>query len=471
MLEYLRNASNKPVAKLLMGLLIFSFIGWGVAEWVFGASAGDTTLVNVGNAEIDIQQFNAEKSREMAQMSREEQRAIYADSVATEKFTNQVILKMASQQMANNRAADLGFVVSDHRIADEVRAFPEFQENGHFSSRLFDGVLMNSGYSEAQFANVLRGQILRSMVLGPVSIPTNVPKFVTMAMYNARYAERKIDYATVDYKNFKVGTPTDEDLRNFYAQNPHTVPESRSVSYVFVAGNMSVPDEYEKALSVAQSVEDDIIGGNALGEVAKKHNAKYVALKDVVADAQTKDDVMDAAMVSRAFSMDEGVESELMETKKGFVIMRVDKIIPAHNAEFEDVKKDLVALWKTDEQKKQAYARANEILIDLNQNGKMADKKSVTVSRTNGAPAAVLVGAFAGTVGANSIVPGDNAFYVLHIDSEILPKVDDKKMAQLNKEIAQTTSREMMDDYNAFLTREYPIKINEKVYNRYFKKQ
>lgn len=61
MLEYLRNAADKPVAKILIGILAFSFIGWGVAEWIFGGSVGDTTLVRVGNTEITMQQFNIEK--------------------------------------------------------------------------------------------------------------------------------------------------------------------------------------------------------------------------------------------------------------------------------------------------------------------------------------------------------------------------------------------------------------------------
>ena len=59
MLEYLRNAADKPLAKVLMFVLIFSFVGWGAAEWIFGGAVRDTTLVRVGNAEISVQQFNS----------------------------------------------------------------------------------------------------------------------------------------------------------------------------------------------------------------------------------------------------------------------------------------------------------------------------------------------------------------------------------------------------------------------------
>ena len=58
MLEYLRNAADKPVAKALMFVLIFSFVGWGAAEWIFGGASSDTSLVHVGSADVSLQQFN-----------------------------------------------------------------------------------------------------------------------------------------------------------------------------------------------------------------------------------------------------------------------------------------------------------------------------------------------------------------------------------------------------------------------------
>ena len=99
MLEYLRNASEKPVAKVLITILAFSFVGWGVAEWIFGNVTNDTTLVTVGDSEISAQQFNSEKSRELAQKSREEQRAIYADMESQDAFAQGVLTKIATQRM------------------------------------------------------------------------------------------------------------------------------------------------------------------------------------------------------------------------------------------------------------------------------------------------------------------------------------------------------------------------------------
>lgn len=339
MLEYLRNAADKPVAKILIGILAFSFIGWGVAEWIFGGSVGDTTLVRVGNTEITMQQFNIEKTAQLSAMSREQQRATYADAALTDALNKSVMSKLTTQAMVENRARDLGFIVSDAEIAREIREFPEFQENGQFSTYLFDLVLMNTGYSEAAFANVLRNQIMREYVLGALSIPLPVADFTVDATYNSRYSQRQIDYTTVKFADFNTATPTDDDLRTFYEQNPHTVAEQRTVSYVLIPADMDKPDSYDDAYERAIAVEDDIIAGETMESAATRHDAKYVSLGTFDASSRPVNKMLTDRMMARIFSMDEGLESELIETDDGFMIVRVDKIIPEHNAEFESVKK------------------------------------------------------------------------------------------------------------------------------------
>ena len=469
MLEYLRNAADKPVAKFLMIILIFSFVGWGVAEWVFGFSSNDTTLIRVGGQKISVQQYNYQKSLDLANMSREEQRSVYTDATKAAQFQENILKKLTSQKMVENHANHLGYVVSDREIAQQIREMPEFQQNGKFSPTAFDIILHNSGYSESDFANVLRGQTMRSMVLLPIAVAPSTPKFATTAAYNARYGERAIEYTTVKYSDYKVGKPSDEDLRQYYEQNPHRIPETRDVSYVMVPAEMDKPDEYEAKLKVAQKLEDDIIAGETFADAAKKNNAKHVTYKNVSAQNIPGDKLFDNTILAKVFSMDQDMESELIETKTGFVILRVDNITPEHNAEFESVKKDLIGGWQKNEQKKQAYVRANEILTSVNKNEKMPNSKSANVSRMDGAPTDVLVATFKEPVGKNTIVSGQNEFYVLRVISEKLPKVDEKKQKGLETEVSNMSLRHIQEDYDSFMKRKYPVKVNEKTYNRFVK--
>lgn len=471
MLEYLRNAADKPVAKILITILAFSFVGWGVAEWIFGGATRDTTLVRVGGTELSVQQFNAERSRELASMTRDEMRNIYADADAGAAFNNKVITRMTTQTMAQKRANNLGFVVSDTRIAYEIREMPEFQVGGKFSSLAFDSVLNASGYSEVEFANVLRAQVLRQMLLGVIGAPLKVPNFVADAAYNARYATRDIDYTAVKFADFAVGNPTEQDLREYYAANPQTVAEVRSASYILVPADMDKPDQADAAYETARKVEDDIIAGDAMRDVAVRHNARFVTLKPFSSAADISDEVLNTGMIAKLFDMANGEESELIETKKGFVIMRMDNVAPSHIAEFESVKNNLNSDWTRDAQRKKAYLRANDILVDVKDGKPMANKVSANVSRANGAPMAVLAAAFNTPVGTSALVPTNDAFYVITVRDAAMPKADATRAAALRSELGKTTATELSDDYNSFLMREYPVKLNENVYRRFVSQQ
>ena len=470
MLEYLRNAADKPLAKVLMFILIFSFVGWGAAEWIFGSSSRDTTLLSVGDADISVQHFNNEKSRQLSQMSKDEQRATYTDPAKSAALTNAVMSKLTIDQLALNRANDLGFVVSDKRIADEIKSYPEFQENGQFSTWKFDMLLQSSGMSEEAIANSLRGDILRGMTLGAMNVPLSMPNFAVDAAYNARYAKRDVNYTTVKFADFKVGDATEEQLKSYYAQNPQVVPETRTVSYVFVAADMNKPDIYDEKFKVAQQIEDMIISGDSMKTAAEKHGAKYVKVAKIERGKKVDDKILSGDLVAKLFAMDSGTESELLELKEGFVILRVDEVHPQHNAEFNDVKKSLVAGWKKAEQRKQAYVKANEKLIALNKDNDVKNFKNVAVTRTEGAPLVVLNAAFAGKMGDNVMVEDGDAFYVMNIGKTTMPKEDKAKKESLRKELEKMSVRFVTDDYTQFLKQEYPVKVNEKTFNRFIAK-
>ena len=470
MLEYLRNAADKPLAKVLMYVLIFSFVGWGAAEWIFGGAVRDTTLVRVGGAEISVQQFNNERSHQLSQMSKDEQRAAYTDPAKSAELTGSVLATLTMNQLALNRAKDMGYVVSDKRIAEEIKNHPNFQVEGKFVPWMFDMVVQNSGMSERDIADSLRGDVLRQMAVGTSTVPVVVPQFAVDAAYNARYAKRDIKYVTVKFSDIKIAEPTEDDLKTYYAQNPRVVPEKRAVSYVFVPAEMNKPDEYDAGFKKAQQVEDMIISGSSMKEAADKHKIKYVEIPAFARGDKLSDKILNADLVAKVFSMDADTESELMELKDGFAILRVNNIHEKHNADFNDVKKSLVKDWQKSEQRKQSYVKANDLLVDLNKSGSLKDAKSVSVSRAEGAPLVLLNAAFANKVGTNTIVEDNDAFYVLHIDKNIAPKSDAKNKDGLRKTLEKSARRYAQDDYSQFLKRHYRVKVNQKTYDRFIAK-
>ncbi|MCL2331350.1 MAG: SurA N-terminal domain-containing protein [Proteobacteria bacterium] len=477
MLAQLRNSSEKPWAKVLMGILIFSFVGWGVANWIFGESSVDDSVARVGGTPIKMAAFEHEKGIQLNAMTRDQQKQIYTDRAALAQFYQQLLSRLSSQIMLEKRAEDLGFAVTTGTVADAIHQTPAFQDNGRFSLEKFDGLLAASGMTEDYFAESVRRQILRGMVLMGIVDSAAAPDFAATAMHDARHAIRNIEYATVKYSDFKAdGNPTDDQLRDVYAKNPKMLPEYRTVSYVLVpVKNMAEPDLYDSGYTAAQKLEDTIVSGDTLSAAAKKTNAKYVNLGAISADKRDKsgatvaDPILTDARVAQIFGMEQGLESEITETKLGFAIFRVEHVDPAAAVPMDAMRNELTAQWRREEQKKQAYLRANDLLTSFNKN---SDKNllpggtAATVTRTNGAPLDVLVASFANRVGTNTIVPGADAFYVLSVRSETAPKPDKAALTAVRQESANMLSRAMLDDYSAFLSRQYPLKINQKMWKR-----
>ena len=474
MLQQLRDASNRPLAKILMGVLIFSFVGWGAANWILGEGRVDDAIIRVGGAPLKLAQFEQERGRQLNAMTRDQQRQVYTDRAAQVYFTQTILTRLTSQIMFDLRAHDLGLSISNAGVAMAIRNDPTFQENGRFSNAKFDTILYSNGISESAFAEWMRAAELRTMLISSVTALPGVPDFVVNAMFNARYTTRKIEFATVKFDDFKAGgTPTDSQLAETYAKNQKTVPEFRTISYVMIPAKMSEPDDHDRAFAVMQRLEDALIGGESMSSAATKHKAKFVKLNPINAGGQhadgaaLSDSILTDSVLAMAFATDEGIESEIIETKSGFVILRVEKIEPAHIAKMESMQKELAVLWRRDEQKKAAYIRANEILSAANA-GKKSFGTTANVTRTNGAPLEVLSAAFAQPVGMTGIVPGANAFYVLSVKEVVTPKPDAAKMKELKSEAEAMLARTITEDYSSFLNRKYPVKVNNRLFKRLF---
>jgi len=365
--------------------------------------------------------------------------------------------------------------VSKSEVANIIKQEPAFQMNGKFDIGQYKATLSYVGMTEEQLENTIRAGALREMTLEGVRTGTPAPNFMITAMFNARYTTRQIDYITVKYADFKASAnPTDAQLKETYAKNPKTIPEFRKISYILIPTKMDTPDSFDVGYKAAQKLEDALIGGESMSAAASRSGAKFVVLPEMNAmmkstDGKTvSDTVFNAQMLAEAFAMDQGIESQILETKSGFVIMRVDNIIPSHAADFESMRKEVTEQWRKDEQQKQAYIRANELLIKLNDKGTLDGANSVTVGRANGAPVQVLSAAFSNPIGAKTIVPGTDVFYVLNVKKSIAPTADAAKRAAVTKEAHLMLSRIISDDYMAFLTREYPVKVNQKLYKRMF---
>jgi len=470
MLARIRKSNQSIFAKMLMGVLVLSFVGWGAAGWIFGETRVDDSLVRVGNSAVSMAMFENERNRQIQHMSREQQREVWTNPDANSALSQQILSSLIAQTLLDLRAEYMGFAVSRATIASIIRNDPTFQIDGRFSGEMFDRALANNNMRESEFIRTISTQIKRDMVQSGIAFGIHTPDFITTARLAARSATRQIEFARVPFADHSVtGAPTDDDLRIIHSRNPVIIPEQRTISYIKVTADMSRPDLVDSAYIQMQRIEDMLIGGSTMASAARTHNAVTRTFTNVPVDFAGVNNARNLNDMARriAFTIDQGTESEIIEVATGFIIVRVDEIAHAHNAPLESVRADIVRIWRTEQQRVGAYKRANDILRGVNMDGESLGR-TISVTRMAGAPLEVLNAAFSARVGTNFIVPGANDFFVVRVIDQTTPTMTAEQLDAARADAARFMSRSLQEDYTAFLSRTYQLRPNDRLMRRVF---
>src|SRR5580693_4653053 len=131
MLESIRNASQgfvgKTIMTIVMGLIIVSFVIWGVGDMLRGFSP--STVASVGSAKISAQDYHVAYDRAIQQYQRRFRRP----------FTNE-------------EARKLGLGISDEALREVITANPSFHDkSGAFDPALLANALRDMDMNERGF--------------------------------------------------------------------------------------------------------------------------------------------------------------------------------------------------------------------------------------------------------------------------------------------------------------------------------
>ncbi|MGE0053632.1 MAG: SurA N-terminal domain-containing protein [Hyphomicrobium sp.] len=370
MLEAMRRGAQTWVAKLLFGILVFSFAIWGVADVFRGWGQG--SIASVGRTPITAEEFNRSFQSELDQFSKQANRRLTPAEGRSlgidRRVLNQLVGGAAIEQHANN----LGLSLSDQSIVDMVMNDPDFKgADGKFSRQGFDAFLRQVGLSEKGFVELRKRDQLRTDMIGAFVTAQTVPKPMLETIYAYNNEKRTIAY--VDINPEKAVTVTDPDeakLKELYeaGKSGYMTPEYRKFEILLLSPDdlkktIQIPDsdvkaEYEKtkesydipekrriqqipfkdkaAAEAAKKALD--AGTKTFGEVAKDAGAQDT---DVDLGLITKAQLIDKKIADAAFSLDKDKISDVIEGTFATVLLRVTQIEPGVTKTFDDVKDEV----------------------------------------------------------------------------------------------------------------------------------
>jgi peptidyl-prolyl cis-trans isomerase D len=410
MLQAMRGRAATWVTRILFSLLVVSFLGWGITDYIRPAAPGTQTALTVGERKLNGTEVQRLLGPQLDQM-----RAMFGgiDREQAKRFglVDQALDQLIARLVVDQESARLGLLISDDLLRQTIQSNPAFlSARGQFDRARFVAVLAQAGYSEASFLAQLRGDLSRAALTIAVAAGAQVPDAVIERLLTFRLEQRVAEFIYLAPDTAPIPpTPTEEAVLAFYKENPQrfTAPERRSGTVLVldtaaVAEQVQVSDKDLRAAfearidefqqperrlieqvlvsdeAAAKAIIDKLAAGGDFPTVAVEagQSADSLVLGDI-----TKTDLPDPALGAAAFGLSEPGVTTPIKTAFGWHILRVVAITPGADANFETVKPQLDASLKEERALDLMFERSSKIEDLLSAGGTLEDAAATTGAR------------------------------------------------------------------------------------------
>jgi peptidyl-prolyl cis-trans isomerase D len=364
MLESMRNAAQGVVGKaimtVVMGLIIVSFVIWGVGDMLRGFTS--STVASVGSEKISAQEFRNAYQRTLQQYQRRLRQPLTNEQARAAGLDRQVLQSMLNEAAIDDETRKLGLNISDDALRNMIVSNPNFRDKaGNFDAQRFAAALRDNDMNERMFVSDMRKSALRQFIIAALTTGAAAPKAEVKAEADFEGQTRSVDYFILPASAAgDIPAPSEEELKAFFNDRKasYRAPEYRSMVVVALepetlANPAEVSDAdaqaaYEKVAgkdprfgspekrnlqqilfpsdTEAEAAAAKIKAGTSFDDIAKERNLKP---EDTDIGETTKDGIIDKAEADAVFALPEGGVSGALTSQFGPVIVRVKSITPS----------------------------------------------------------------------------------------------------------------------------------------------
>ncbi|MGR5060060.1 peptidylprolyl isomerase [Vibrio rotiferianus] len=382
MMDRLREGVNSIAIKIILGLIILSFVFAGVGSYL--TSGGNNAAAKVGNTEISRGEFEMayqnERNRMQAQFG-DSFAQMLADPAYVESFRKSVLDRMINDVLLDQQAESLGLRISDAQIRTMILELPQFQSNGKFDQDVYQASLRRAGYSPDSFAEYMRSQLVREQFLNALQLSEFTLPGEVQAEGKLFTQTRDIRTITINLDDFaKHVELTDEEIQDYYKANPDnfTRPEQVKVAYIELSAeelkkqiqvsDADVKQYYDEHLdkysseeqrrvahilvegddeAKAQAILDELNGGADFAKLAEEKSDDFGSAENGGDLGWIERDVMDPAFEEAAFALKNvGDTTGLVKSDFGYHIIKLEELKDSVAKPFTEVaaeiKKEMV---------------------------------------------------------------------------------------------------------------------------------
>jgi len=233
MLQDIRQSTQGTAAKIIIGLIVLSFAGFGVQSILLDGGGRTVAEVNgEGIAPEELQQaVYTQRQRLIAMMGENLDPAMLDE----DRLSGQALESLIARKLLTQSAQHLDLGVSEREIGAQVAGMEQFQVGGKFSPDMYKSALANFGFSPASFKRALSDDIVVNQIRSGLS----GSEFSTPAerALNARVLaeQRDLRYMTIPREAFAVTEmPQESEIQAWYDSNQERYRSTESVDIEYL---------------------------------------------------------------------------------------------------------------------------------------------------------------------------------------------------------------------------------------------
>jgi len=400
MISATRKFAKSPVAWLLFGLLILSFLIFGIGD-VFNAQLSQN-VVDAGSRRVRPAEFQQDFDRALKTLSEEQRRPISRDEAIQGRFHEQLLESVAMREGLAAATEKLGLKASPKLVAQELEGIPAFfsQLTGKFDKSAYADTLARAGYTVAKFEQGIKDDTATRALMTGITAGAAPPKTYGALVALNQSETRSLDYVVLDPRKAAAPpAPTEQQLTAFMnepnvssrirkaetrdltvvrfstreaAQSVKVDPAELKKLYDFRLPTLSEPELRSfiqipaKDAAAAKAAADRLTRGEDPTAIAKA-----LGVTPVVYDQKPKTSTSDPKVADAAFAMREG-EVRSVQGSLGFAALKVTKVTPGRTPTLEDVRAQLELDLRKENAQKQVFDAAEKFQDALEAGGDLA---------------------------------------------------------------------------------------------------
>ncbi|WP_330472230.1 peptidylprolyl isomerase [Vibrio harveyi] len=395
MMDRLREGVNSIAVKIILGLIILSFVFAGVGSYIVGGN--NNAAAKVGNTEIARGEFEMayqnERNRMQAQLG-DYFSQMLADPAYVESFRKSVLDRMINDVLLDQQAEALGLRISDAQVRSMILDMPQFQSNGKFDQEIYQASLRRAGFSPDSFAEYMRRELVREQLLNALQTSEFTLPGEVQAEGKLFTQTRDVRTITIDLAEFaKKVDLTDEEIQEYYKANPDnfTRPEQVKVAYIELSAeelkkqiqvsDAEVKKYYDEHLGKysteeqrrvahilvegddeAKAILDELNAGADFATLAKEKSEDFGSAENGGDLGWIERDVMDPSFEEAAFALkNPGDMTGLVKSDFGYHIIKLEELKGAVAKPFSEVAAEIKQEMVDQKAVDQFYELQNEL--------------------------------------------------------------------------------------------------------------